>query len=132
MWLQDTGVLIKLRDSELKAPNKIPLPKVKFNEPLTVFQLATAFIFAAFGLVLSVSLCLMELVMRRKIISGSIESKSGRVGPRAIIIQRQIVIERSNEQNLRGEKDKMEIRDIDRIEVADRKEMNTPLEDGEE
>ena len=127
MWLQDTGVLIKLRDSELKAPNKIPLPRVKLNEPLTVFQLATAFIFAAFGLVLSVSVFLMELVMRRKIISESIESESGRVGQRATTIQKQIVIERSNEENVREERDKIEIRDIDRIEVADGKE-----EDGEE
>ena len=65
MWLQDTGILAKLRDNELNAPTKIPLPRVKINQPLTIYQLATAFVFATFGIVLSVSVFLGELAGQR-------------------------------------------------------------------
>ena len=74
MWLQDTGILAKLRDNELNAPTKIPLPRVKINQPLTIYQLATAFVFATFGIVLSVSVFLGELVT-----GGRINSKGDRV-----------------------------------------------------
>ena len=67
MWLQDTGILAKLRDNELNAPTKIPQPRVKINQPLTIYQLATAFVFAMFGIVLSVSVFLGELVTGRRI-----------------------------------------------------------------
>ena len=62
MWLQDTGILTKLRDDELKAPNPIPLQRVKFNQPLTFFQLATAFLLVAVGVVISLCLFVMELL----------------------------------------------------------------------
>ena len=99
MWLQDTGILIKLRDSELNAPNVIPLQKVKFNEPLTISQLATSFIFATIGLSLSVAMFLKEIVIGRKIMfkdmkKSTTQSKSvrgRRVGQRANRRQMQIV-----------------------------------------
>ena len=62
MWLQDTGILKKLRDDELKAPNPIPLPKVKFNQPLSFFQLATAFLLMAVGTLMSLSIFFMEML----------------------------------------------------------------------
>ena len=61
MWLQDTGILIKLRDSELKAPYPIPQPKVKFNQPLSIYQLATAFLLVVAGVMISIAAFLMEL-----------------------------------------------------------------------
>ena len=61
MWLQDTGILIKLRDSELKAPYPIPQPKVKFNQPLSIYQLATAFLLVVAGVMISISAFLIEL-----------------------------------------------------------------------
>ena len=64
MWLQDTGILIKLRDDESNAPNPIPRPKVKFNQPLSIFQLATAFMLMAAGMLISFSVFFMELLNR--------------------------------------------------------------------
>ena len=64
MWLQDTGILIKLRDDELKAPNPILRPKVKFNQPLSIFQLATAFMLMAAGMLISLSIFFVELLNR--------------------------------------------------------------------
>ena len=137
MWLQDTGILIKLRDSELKAPNKIPLAKVKSNEPLKVFQLATIFIFAAIGLVLSVSMFLMELIIGRKIISESIRSKiaRGRVGQKAKIRQRQIVIESGRNEDMRGRrggKNKIEVGELEITAVTERGDIIMPRESGDE
>ena len=62
MWLQDTGILVKLRDDELNAPFPVPRPKVKFNEPLTLRQLNTAFIWWAVGIVVSMSIFSAELL----------------------------------------------------------------------
>ena len=64
MWLQDTGILIKLKDDQLIAPNPIPRPKVKFNQPLSIFQLATAFLLMAAGMLISMSVFFIELLNR--------------------------------------------------------------------
>ena len=64
MWLQDTGILIKLRDDELKAPNPIPRQKVKFNQPLSISQLATAFLLMTTGMLISISVFFVELLNR--------------------------------------------------------------------
>ena len=64
MWLQDTGILIKLRDDELKAPNPIPRPKVKFNQPLSISQLATGFLLMTTGMLISISVFFAEFLNR--------------------------------------------------------------------
>ena len=66
MWLQDTGILKKLKDDELRAPIPIPLPKVKLNQPLSISQLAMAFFLAATGAVISISAFLVELLKGQK------------------------------------------------------------------
>ena len=62
MWLQDTGILIKLRDDELKAPIPIPRPKIKLKQPFSIFQLATAFLWMAAGMLISISAFFVELL----------------------------------------------------------------------
>ena len=64
MWLQDTGILQKLRDDELRAPNPKQLPKVKVNEPLSISQLVTVFLLAAVGIVISISAFFVELQLK--------------------------------------------------------------------
>ena len=66
MWLQDTGILKKLKDDELRAPIPIPLPKVKLNQPLSISQLAMVFFLAATGAVISISAFLVELLKGQK------------------------------------------------------------------
>ena len=67
MWLQDCGILKKLRDDELKAPNLIPRPKVKVNQPLSISQLATAFFMAVPGIVSAISAFFVELLKGQKV-----------------------------------------------------------------
>ena len=127
MWLQDTGILIRLRDSELKAPYKIPLPNVKPKESqLTIFQLATIFIFATTGIVLSVFIFLSELVIGRKI-----TSKSNREGERQRTTDKQIhiFIERNGKEKKRGKqegKDKKKTEESDVIRISGKVEIITP------
>ena len=127
MWLQDTGILIRLRDSELKAPYKIPLPNVKPNESqLTIFQLATIFIFATTGIVLSVFIFLSELIIGRKI-----TSKSNREGERQRTTDkpRHIFIERNKKEKTRGKqegKDKKKTEESDVIRISGKVEIITP------
>ena len=66
MWLQDSGIMIKLKDDELRAPIPIPLPKVKLNQPLNISQLAMAFFLAATGTVISILAFLVELLKGEK------------------------------------------------------------------
>ena len=61
MWLRDTGILKKLWADELNAPIHVPEPKVRVNEPLDVYQVGTAFIIEAGGLVLALLGFLLEL-----------------------------------------------------------------------
>ena len=61
MWLRDTGILNKLWADELNAPIHVPDPKVRVNEPLDVYQVGTAFIIEAGGLVLALLGFLLEL-----------------------------------------------------------------------
>ena len=66
MWLQDTGILNKLRDDELNPPTPIPLPKVKISQPLSVSQLAAAFLLAAAGIVMSITVFCGEFFKGKK------------------------------------------------------------------
>ena len=65
MWLQDSGILKKLIYDELRAPNQIPLPKVKHNQPLSIYQLATA-LYALLGIVASLLAFCLELIKGRE------------------------------------------------------------------
>ena len=66
MWLQDTGILSKLRDDELNPPIPIPLPKVKISQPLSISQLAAAFLLAAAGIFISIMIFCGELFMGKR------------------------------------------------------------------
>ena len=61
MWLQDSGILKKLIHDELRVPVPIPLPKIKVNQPCSISQLATVFLFAIFGIVASILAFLAEI-----------------------------------------------------------------------
>ena len=61
MWLQDTGILKKLRDDELNAPIPIPDPKVRVNQPLTFYQIGIALVIQAIGLCIAIAAFAAEL-----------------------------------------------------------------------
>ena len=61
MWLQDTGILRKLALDQYNPPPPEPLPKIRVNEPLTVYQLGTAAMVNAAGLVVASLAFLGEL-----------------------------------------------------------------------
>ena len=67
MWLQDSGILKKQRDDELKAPNLIPRPKVKLNQPISLSQLAMSFFMAVPGIVIAISAFFVELFKGQKV-----------------------------------------------------------------
>ena len=54
MWLRDSGILNKLYDHELNTTVEKPDPKVRVNKPLNIYQLATAFIVVAVGLIVGI------------------------------------------------------------------------------
>ena len=60
-WLQDTGVLMKLVSDENNPPPPDPLPTIRVNEPLTVYQLGTAAMVCAAGLLIGSATFLVEL-----------------------------------------------------------------------
>ena len=66
MWLQDSGILKKFVHDELRAPIPIPLPKLKVNQPLSISQLATIFLFATFGILVSIMAFLAEIFRAQK------------------------------------------------------------------
>ena len=61
-WLQDTGILRKLALDEYNPPPPDPLPTIRVNEPLTVYQLGTAAMVCAAGLVTAAIAFLGELI----------------------------------------------------------------------
>ena len=61
MRLRDSGILNMLYDHALNAPVMIPYPKVRVNQPLNLYQLGTAFMVMAGGLVLGILAFLAEL-----------------------------------------------------------------------
>ena len=65
MWLRDTGILDKLRDDIINAPFSIPLPKVRYDQPLIISQLGIVMIVLAIGLGLSFHVFLGELMRGR-------------------------------------------------------------------
>ena len=66
LWLQDTGILKKLKSDELKAPNPIPLPKFKDAESgLIISQLYLIFLWLLCGIVTSILVFGVELFFRK-------------------------------------------------------------------
>ena len=61
MWLQDTGILKKLRDDELNAPVPIPDLKVRVNQPLTFYQIGIALVVQVVGLCIAIAAFAAEL-----------------------------------------------------------------------
>ena len=66
MWLQDTGVLKKSKGDKLEVPNHKPLAKLRINQPLSMSQLATAFILEVSGIVISILVFAVEFLQRKK------------------------------------------------------------------
>ena len=62
MWLRDTGNLDKIRGDFLneKATVKIPIPRLRIDEPITIEPLATAFLLEVAGLALAFFAFLLE------------------------------------------------------------------------
>ena len=60
MRLRDSGILDKLYRDALNAPIIIPAPKVRVNQPLNIYQLGTAFMVVAGGLILGIMAFLAE------------------------------------------------------------------------
>ena len=67
MWLKDTGILQKVRDDAMNAPNLIPDPILRLNEPLILKQLGIIMIFLAVGLFIGTIVFLVELFKRPKL-----------------------------------------------------------------
>ena len=61
MWLRDTGILEKVKNEVMNAPNQIPDPRVRYNQPLILRQLGTIMIIVIVGLFISIIVFLMEL-----------------------------------------------------------------------
>ena len=81
MWLQDTGVLDKIKYDGLNHAIPIPQPKVWKDEPLNLYKLGIIMILFVFGIASSTLVFLFELG-KNKIKSGSNKPKSskGRTG----------------------------------------------------
>ena len=81
MWLQDTGVLDKIKYDGLNHAIPIPQPKVWKDEPLNLYNLGIIMILFVFGIASSTLVFLFELG-KNKIKSGSNKPKSskGRTG----------------------------------------------------
>ena len=68
LWLRDSGILNKLYENELNTAGIIPDPKLRVNQPLNIYQLATAFLLVAGGLTLGILAFFVESsLLRRKI-----------------------------------------------------------------
>ena len=67
MWLRDSGVLNKLRYDVLNPPIPIPDPKVRHNQPLTVYQLGITAIIYLVGISISIFAFLTELIKFREV-----------------------------------------------------------------
>ena len=81
MWLQDTGVLDKIKYDGLNHAIPIPQPKVWKDEPLNLYKLGIIMILFVFGIASSTLVFLFEL-RKNKVKSGSNKPKSskGRTG----------------------------------------------------
>ena len=64
MWLCESGILRKLRDDELNAPTKLPQPKYKINQSLTMVDLSMAFVVQVFGLFLAIIAFMIEYLRK--------------------------------------------------------------------
>ena len=65
-WLKDTGILNKLKDDAMNPPMVIPLPKVRYNQPLILRQLGITMIILGVGLLFSVLTFFKEIWTARK------------------------------------------------------------------
>ena len=66
LWLQDTGILKKIKSAELNAPNHVPPPKLKINQALSILQLATVFFWMVSGIAISIVAFFMEVLCGKK------------------------------------------------------------------
>ena len=69
--LRDSGMLGKIFVDELNAPDAIPDPKVRVDEPLNIYQLATSFMVMAGGLTLGI----LAFMVERCFFSGKFKKK---------------------------------------------------------
>ena len=74
LLLRDSGILNMLYEHALNAPAIIPYAKVRVNQPLNLYQLGTAFMVMAGGLVLGIVAFLVE----RYFLNADIKRKSVR------------------------------------------------------
>ena len=65
MWLRDTGILKKLSEDALNPPMEIPDPKVRTNQPLTVYQLGGALVVQVVGLACAIIAFMGELFKKK-------------------------------------------------------------------
>ena len=70
--LRDSGILSKIFVDELNAPDVIPDPKVRVDEPLNIYQLATSFMVMAGGLTLG----MLAFLVERCFFTGKIKSEA--------------------------------------------------------
>ena len=65
MWLQDTGILERLKYDIAMPPIIIPRPVARHNEPLNISQMAITMILLLSGLVISILVFLFEVLNNR-------------------------------------------------------------------
>lgn len=127
MWLQDTGVLDKIKYDVLKPPMLRPLQKVWKDEPLNLYQLEIIMIVLVFGMVLSILVFLFELRQTKKKKTESSRSKSLtglHEGEKGSIKRDQMI-----ELRIEGEMDKRGgnvEREIEHIEVVEEEIVSLP------
>ena len=66
MWLQDTGILSRLKYDVFKPPFYIPDPKVRHNQPLIIYQVGISFVILSGGIILSAVVFLFEVLKNTK------------------------------------------------------------------
>ena len=71
MRLRDSGILNKIFVDELNAPDIIPDPIVRVDQPLNIYQLATAFMVMTGGLTLGI----LAFIVERCFFSGKFRKK---------------------------------------------------------
>ena len=64
--LQDSGILLKLKSDALNAPLPVSDPKVRVNQPLSVWQMSTALFIQMTGILLGMLAFFMELGIKKR------------------------------------------------------------------
>ena len=111
MWLQDTGVLVKMKYDVLNPPPLKPQPKVWIDKPLNLDQLGIIMIFLGVGTFSSISVFFFEV--------GKTHARKG-----GIISQSQLSTGREKEERMEHEiRDEMVNGEWNREEQMDRIEI---------